>query len=769
MTRPSHEADHGSSNPEQTLPLDGSGGQSRQARAAVGTIPGYEILNELSRGGQGIVYKAVQKSTKRKVAIKVLLGGADAAEESRRRFQREIELLAKLRHPNIVSIFEAGVTGEGRHFFVMDFLEGESLDQFVSARRLTTTDTLELFATVCDAVHYAHRHGIIHRDLKPRNILVDAEGNARVLDFGLARPLATSGEKELSITHAAIGTLPYMAPEQAAGDALRVDARTDVYALGITLYRLLTGQHPYATEGSLRDVLINIQFATPREPRSLSGAIDLDLDTILLKCLAKEPARRYQSADELAKDIRAHIAGRPISARRDRLSYIARKQAAAWVHRHPLISATMIVLLTVWISKTLLDPLVGTWTTLDQRFNRAVTDLVRDSQSGTTLGGVRVVGFTDETPLAALAAEQGIEGVNPNDLTSLRLLHARLFELLAEARPRVVASDIFFRSASKFDIELARGIEALSRAGIPVVLGVPQWWADETGIPQLSPALRPLARWGCVVAGFDTVPWQVQLVLRRGPRDPLPSLSLASVAAYRHPEADASYQIDEPKQQVHTRYHPSGNSQVSTKAWLAESDELPLSVLTRAAPGSAMASAPGVIDDDLIGIYLIHLPPEKVLLDSTLSYERVFRATPEERWQWFNGRVVLIGNLKRDVDQHRYGPNDLFSGCYAHAVAIEGLIGQMMTPRSRPRSSLAIWDRVICGAMGAAVALFAWRRQYLLIPILCLLPLLIAFVLAEKERLLWNPMVPILVLVTAWAAATILKLGPSLREGRNTL
>ena len=179
------------------------------------SIPGYEILHRISEGGQGIVYQALQKTTKRKVAIKVLSHGLHASKTARKRFEREIELVAALKHPNIISIFHSGTTKEGLQFYVMDYVRGLSLTEFVRAAKLTLEDALKLFMKVCGAIQYAHQRGVMHRDLKPSNILVDTEGTPKVLDFGLAKLLAGPVETIVSISQEVIGTLPYMSPEQA--------------------------------------------------------------------------------------------------------------------------------------------------------------------------------------------------------------------------------------------------------------------------------------------------------------------------------------------------------------------------------------------------------------------------------------------------------------------------------------------------------------------------------------------------------------------------
>lgn len=276
-------------------------------------IPGYSLIRELHRGGQGVVYEAVHTATGARSAIKVLRDGLLVGHHDTARFDREIRILGELDDPGIVRVLGSG-RHEGTFYYVMELVDGVPLDTYAEGR--PPRDRAGLMARVCEAVNAAHLKGIIHRDLKPANIIVDGEGRARVLDFGLARLSEDRPERTVATkTGQFVGSMPWASPEQASGDPARVDVRTDVYALGVMLYQVLTGRFPYAVDGGLRDVLDNILRAEPARPRSLDRSIPTDLEAIAMKALAKERERRYQSAGAMAEDLRRFLDGWPITAR----------------------------------------------------------------------------------------------------------------------------------------------------------------------------------------------------------------------------------------------------------------------------------------------------------------------------------------------------------------------------------------------------------------------------------------------------------------------
>jgi WD40 repeat protein/tRNA A-37 threonylcarbamoyl transferase component Bud32 len=302
-------------------------------------IPGYDRLEEVRRGAQGIVYKAVQRDTKRTVALKILLQGLYATRRQKHRFEREIELVAALDHPHIVSLYDSGKV-DGHHYFIMQYIDGLPLNQYVSKHyphnpeaplRRFTEPRLRLFAAVARAVAHAHRRSIIHRDLKPANILVDENGDPHVLDFGLAKPVhpAEGGVDTLAtLAGEFFGTLAYASPEQVSGHPDAVDTRTDVYALGVILYELLTGHRPCDPDATVTQILARITDTDPEKPSHHEPRLGTELDAIILKALAKDPDRRYQTADAIAEDVDRYLSGKPVLAIPDSFGYVLRRTIA---------------------------------------------------------------------------------------------------------------------------------------------------------------------------------------------------------------------------------------------------------------------------------------------------------------------------------------------------------------------------------------------------------------------------------------------------------
>ena len=302
-------------------------------------IKGYEILGVLGEAAQGQVWRAKQLSTGRMVALKVPHSDLLRSRKAMARFAREIQLTARLNHPNIARIYDSGLY-EGLYYYAMELIEGVPLDEYAQRRNLSVEQTMELMLQVCQAIQHAHQNGVIHRDIKPSNILVSWDGRPRVLDFGLARALlGESTYKSISMDGEVTGTPAYMSPEQAAGLHERLDTRTDVYSLGVVLYQMLTGHFPYDVDTSTLETLQNIRESEPIDPAKFVRKLDRDIQAIVLKALAKDPDERYQSAAEMVGDIKRWLEGEPVQARAYQSSRLWQK---VWSKRRYVLAPLVI-------------------------------------------------------------------------------------------------------------------------------------------------------------------------------------------------------------------------------------------------------------------------------------------------------------------------------------------------------------------------------------------------------------------------------------------
>ena len=317
-----------------------------------GDVAGYAITRMLGEGGMSVVYAAMQREPKRLVALKVLKG-SNFPPSTLRRFKREVEILGKLRHPGIAQVYEAGTWDDGsgaKPYFVMEYIAGgRDLTDYITERSLTLEQRIKLFIRVCAAVDHGHRRKIVHRDLKPGNILVDENGDVKIIDYGVARVSEVEiGSQQTMQTEAGrlVGTVQYMAPEQVDMAMQDIDGRCDVYAMGILLYQIVTGVMPHELEGQpIFEAMRVIREDAAPSPRQLNSEVDRDLETIIYKALEKERSRRYAGAGELGKDLLRYLKNEPIKARRASLAY--RSLLLYRRHRTVTIAAAAVLFVTI--------------------------------------------------------------------------------------------------------------------------------------------------------------------------------------------------------------------------------------------------------------------------------------------------------------------------------------------------------------------------------------------------------------------------------------
>lgn len=423
----------------QVLELDTRASMDDPVGARIGP---WRITGALASGGMGSVYLAQRDDDayNKTVAIKIVRRGVIGStparrDELQRRFVVERQVLANLDHPHIARLIDGGASADGRPYFVMEFVEGAAIDAYVERHALSIRQRLELFIKVGQAVQHAHQNLVIHRDLKPANILVTADGSPKLLDFGLAKlldPHQSATSAALTASGEFMGTFAYAAPEQvtdAGGRGGGPDTRTDVYALGLILYRLLCGRHAFDATGPLADVVHRITHDEPLPPSNVNAEVDDELDTIALKALAKEPSRRYQSAGDLCLDIERHLRGEPILARSDSGWYMLRKTMRRY--RAPLIAAAFLLALMV-AATTIVS--IQAARLAQQKSALAAALHVSNIERGRALGMAGDAALAEQILWREyLASEPGDSQANASPDSDDRLAHWALWELYSRS------------------------------------------------------------------------------------------------------------------------------------------------------------------------------------------------------------------------------------------------------------------------------------------------------------------------------------------------
>jgi len=649
-------------------------------------IPNYTILEQVGRGGFGLVYKAIHHDRERIEALKVRFGKALLLTSY---FENEVHLIAKLRHPNIATLYDAQLSAQPQ-YYTMEFVEGERLNDYIRHHRVSLAERIEIIRTVALALDYAHRQGVVHRDIKPQNILVDADGQPHVVDFGIATHLGLSHAHEddeasgETGTEGPVGTVGYISPEQLAGQ--RVDRRADVFALGALLFHCVTGEP--ARLARREDCRLKIL----RE-RRVSRADDLAC--IIGRCVQTDPAARYDSCRELAEDLENYLSGRAVRARQSFSPLHEARRVAAYVLRgYPLTVRAAAVALAAAVltgvfwrlgTHAVAAPVVAAPQTMIVAFRPSTIQAMREGRIGADLPGLvpNVLGYK-----------------------SWRMLHGRLLRRLAQAEPRVVVFDYSFPDCRpEYDDEFLAGIRAMPA---PVVVGVGP--PDKEGRPVICESIRRAVHgYGSMIStdpGFREHNYEVAYCVQRGFESPIPGLALAAFAAVRFPDARPSLHLDASRQVLEVRYRKR-NPQPGSPHWYAETDRLPFQELhvLPDEPERFRYLRPG----DVVARGLVPARPASEWEARTISYEDVLLADATQLRAWFHDRPVVIGQMLPGIDQHANGQGRPIFGCQVHAAALDALLAGLR-PQRLPRAALLLRACAWCLLAGVTVSLLPRRR-----------------------------------------------------------
>ena len=711
----------------------------------------YRLQRIIAFGGMSTVYEAVDEKLRRTVAFKVMKGRPGSA-EAPRRFESEARILARLRHPGIAHVYDVGTHTDGGQevpYFVMEYIpNARPITEYARVKNLEVREKLELFAAVCDAVQHGHQHDVVHRDLKPANIVVDSSGQPKIIDFGVAR--ATDPDLALIDTHGElIGTLQYMSPEQVEPDPRDVDARSDVYALGLVLYELLCGKPPYEVPDT--PVAEARRVIRERQPAML-GVVDRrlrgDIETIVHKALQKDRRRRFESAGALAADVKRWLGGEPIEARRDSTLYVWRTKTRQAIARHPVESMLPVVAVAAMAAWLIGGPLVFRWTPADAIFRQTVTSVFGTPASDPSFEAVRMIVLTDETDVAALAEKEGFADVGLSDIKSLRRLHGRLLERLARAGPRVVAWDMVFVGETRFDGDFVRGVRAVRDADIDVIVASPSWQVDEEGMPSISRNILPHVRWGGATAWFDAAePWRLDLVVEKEINNLVPSIALAALTSYQHPEGQATMNLDPRSGSLEIRYWRRSPLMPTVGTRIGEPFRIELSDI---AIDEGRTTVGNVRRGDLVGRYQIAIPSDDVLSAASVDYGDVFYASDLQLRRWFDNKAVVVGSARAGIDIHGHPDGRRIYACYGYGAAIDTLLRSASVRLPRP---LQVWTMLLVAAMlGALIGAVASRdtvRRYAMLALVTVGAFVGSAVAYQQLQYLCNPIMPVLAMIVA--------------------
>ena len=627
----------------------------------------YTILERIGEGGFGAVYKVIHHAKQRTEALKMLSGKTAVRQ---RYFQDEVHLVAKLRHPNIATLYEAHLSPP--LFFTMDLVEGRQLDDYFSQHQVPLVERIKLVKKVAAAVGYAHAQGVVHRDIKPQNIVVDADGEPHIIDFGIGKKLGLSdveGDERPTGREGALGTFGYMAPEQSAG--ADVDARADVYALGVLLYHCVTGEPAkFATWPERLAQILHERRITRAD----------DLAAIIHRCVQQVPEQRYSSCEGLVDDLENYLAGRsPLARPHPTAAYQAVRAAAYLLRNRPFLVRTFIVILVAAILAPLARRAEARW-----------------SVAGADTQPTALIVFSPGTEEAIRTGRigAGLPELSPTRDKSWRMLQGRLMEHLAAAKPSAVIWDSYYPDCHpEYDGYFIGGMRSLQSEGVPVVVGVED--LDRNGEPEgCRHILAAADRCGVIASAAPDSrldAWVVPVCVRRGLARAVPGLAAAGYAAARYPDADL--EVETRGQTVALRYRKRS---VQGKELRWYEDRFSCARVDTVRENDTLQSGDHA--------YQIYVPIAGGGAETRrIPVEDVLLADAARLKTWFCGRAVLVGFEFPGLDEHLLLTGETVFGCHVHADALRSMLsGSMPVVFDRPALALAImlWA-VAAAALGS--------------------------------------------------------------------
>lgn len=649
----------------------------------------YRMLRRIGVGGMGEVFEANDERLHRAIALKIMGPVGDDADAA----LSEARKAARLRHPCVAGVQDAGTFTHGDSswaFIAMEIVPGgERLDAWARRAQADLPRRLEVLVQVCRAIAHAHERGVVHSDLKPSNILVDADGTPRVIDFGVARFLGL----DESLQPARGGTPGYAPPEQQHAIAPPLDGRADVYALGIV-----------ATE-------LTRDLPCPPSMRA-------DLDLVLDAATHAERSARIATPDALADNLDAVRRGRtpPIASGRPS----PRRAAAAAARRNPLAWMVASAGAGFAVAVLVIIPLVHAWTPIHNWFEAALSALPRVGPAVPPLDAVRVVLLTDADDIDALGASENLGEVRAADVVSWRTLHGRAMERLAAAAPRAVVWDVRFRDPSllepaareaalEADAALVRGMRSLEAAGAGVAVASTTWDVESDGLPIVSRAVLAVAGWG-VATGVhnDREPWRVDIArVPASGSGATRSLSIQALAAAECPDCEVDLALDTDTGEATLRFWrpvpgiATGRTLVGNERSVRASSIQPI-----AADNATLGLRAG----DAMGVLEVDVPADAVLAAATLSYSDLFTLDAHQLRERVGGRTVVMGSVRSGQDLHAHPSGRRLPGPWAHACAIDAMSRGASVRRLPPGGDMALIALAAAAGGGAGALGFGQGR-----------------------------------------------------------